>query len=822
MSDEPPARWAPRDPAAASASPGDDEPAHRERSGTAPGKKRRTKRPKRTGWRRALPDLADGARRRSCVVVLLLVGGFVAGYQLVDIPRRQRRRRPRRPTSTSTPTAPSSPATARSTARTSRSPRSPRTVQHAVLAAEDRDFYSESAVDPKAMVRAGWNTVTGKGKQSGSTITQQYVKNYYLGQEQTVTRKVKEFFIAIKLDREETKDEILEGYLNTSYFGRNAYGIQAAAQAYYGKDVERAHHRPGRLPRRPAQRPQRVRRRRPPREQGRGPGPLELRPRRHGQGGLARPRRTRDDLKFPVPERGQAPPPACPASAATSSRPSRSTSPSNKIIDEKTLRRRRLPHHHHPRQARSRTPSSRPSTTSVMDKLDKKDRKVDTLRPRRRRLHRPGDRQGRRDVRRHRLHQAVRQQRHPPRLPGRLHLQAVRLHLRRRRTTPPPRTAARITPNTVYDGTNKRPVAGLAAAPPVRPRERGRRRLRPHHRPHRHRQVRQLGLRADGRGRRPRQGQADRRSTSASPRTPPTCTASPSIALGPATASVLDMAEAYATLANHGRHGPYTLVEKITKDGARRSSCPTGRPSRPSAARPPTPPPPSCRASSTGGTGTAAQAAGRPAAGKTGTAEEDKAAWFAGLHPRPRHRRRRDGPGPRHRRPEARCTGPWAWPAINGGGAPAEIWAAVHRGRPAGHPPPRSSTSGLPARRRRAAAARRRAGTDTSDGPDTPDDTDSSEHRPPSDPGRPPATPAAPTTAAPPGRRRRRTGHHRRRPTAATDGGERPATTGDGGPAPATGTDGGTDGDDGDSGRRYGEPRRRPIEGVRGARDRRD
>jgi membrane peptidoglycan carboxypeptidase len=106
-----------------------------------------------------------------------------------------------------------------------------------VLAAEDRDFYTESAIDPKAMVRAAWNTATGKGRQSGSTITQQYVKNYYLAQEQTVTRKVKEFFISIKLDREKSKDEILEGYLNTSYFGRNAYGIQAAAQAYYGKDA---------------------------------------------------------------------------------------------------------------------------------------------------------------------------------------------------------------------------------------------------------------------------------------------------------------------------------------------------------------------------------------------------------------------------------------------------------------------------------------------------------------------------------------------------------------------------------------------------------
>ncbi|WP_405582037.1 transglycosylase domain-containing protein [Streptomyces sp. NBC_01190] len=112
-----------------------------------------------------------------------------------------------------------------------------KTAQYAVLSAEDRNFYHESAVSPKSMVRAAWNTATGKGRQSGSTITQQYVKNYYLNQNQTASRKVKEFFIAIKLDRNESKSQILEGYLNTSYYGRNAYGIQAAAQAYFGKDA---------------------------------------------------------------------------------------------------------------------------------------------------------------------------------------------------------------------------------------------------------------------------------------------------------------------------------------------------------------------------------------------------------------------------------------------------------------------------------------------------------------------------------------------------------------------------------------------------------
>ena len=107
-------------------------------------------------------------------------------------------------------------------------------MQHAAVSAEDRTFYTNRGVSITGIVRAGWYTVTGKGLQGGSTITQQYVKNYYLTQEQNLVRKAKEFFIALKVDQTESKDTIMAGYLNTSYFGRNAYGIQAAAQAYYG------------------------------------------------------------------------------------------------------------------------------------------------------------------------------------------------------------------------------------------------------------------------------------------------------------------------------------------------------------------------------------------------------------------------------------------------------------------------------------------------------------------------------------------------------------------------------------------------------------
>ncbi|WP_306334308.1 transglycosylase domain-containing protein [Streptomyces sp. KL118A] len=105
---------------------------------------------------------------------------------------------------------------------------------HAVIAAENETFYDDSGVSPKGLARAAVNMARGRETQGGSTITQQYVKNTYLSQDQTVTRKVKEFVIALKVDRKKSKDEILKGYLNTSWFGRGANGIEAAAHAYYG------------------------------------------------------------------------------------------------------------------------------------------------------------------------------------------------------------------------------------------------------------------------------------------------------------------------------------------------------------------------------------------------------------------------------------------------------------------------------------------------------------------------------------------------------------------------------------------------------------
>ena len=114
----------------------------------------------------------------------------------------------------------------------------PEVLRDAVLATEDRNFYAHSGVDPIGITRALWNDIRGSGPlQGGSTITQQYVKNSYLTRERTLTRKVKEAIISLKVERKFNKDEILERYLNTIYFGRGAYGVQAASKAYFGKEL---------------------------------------------------------------------------------------------------------------------------------------------------------------------------------------------------------------------------------------------------------------------------------------------------------------------------------------------------------------------------------------------------------------------------------------------------------------------------------------------------------------------------------------------------------------------------------------------------------
>ncbi|MEU7555996.1 transglycosylase domain-containing protein [Streptomyces sp. NPDC044571] len=114
----------------------------------------------------------------------------------------------------------------------------PKSMRNAVIAAENESFETDKGVDPMGIARAVWNMAKGGSTQGGSTITQQYVKNTYLDSDQTLKRKVTELFISIKLGVYEEKDTILAGYLNTAYYGRDAYGIQAAARAYFGKDCK--------------------------------------------------------------------------------------------------------------------------------------------------------------------------------------------------------------------------------------------------------------------------------------------------------------------------------------------------------------------------------------------------------------------------------------------------------------------------------------------------------------------------------------------------------------------------------------------------------
>jgi len=114
----------------------------------------------------------------------------------------------------------------------------PLLTQRAVLAAEDRQFYEHDGFSIRGIARALYTNLTGaSGAGGGSTITQQYAKNAYLTQERSLTRKYKELILSIKLETIVNKDKILSDYLNTIYFGRGAYGIETAANQYFGKSV---------------------------------------------------------------------------------------------------------------------------------------------------------------------------------------------------------------------------------------------------------------------------------------------------------------------------------------------------------------------------------------------------------------------------------------------------------------------------------------------------------------------------------------------------------------------------------------------------------
>lgn len=116
----------------------------------------------------------------------------------------------------------------------------PETLKLAILATEDRRFYDHNGVDIRGLARATLNLVTSGSKAQGaSTITMQVARNFFLTRKKTFGRKLNEVLLAIKIEKELPKDKILELYLNKIYFGKRAYGVQAAAQVYYGTTVDK-------------------------------------------------------------------------------------------------------------------------------------------------------------------------------------------------------------------------------------------------------------------------------------------------------------------------------------------------------------------------------------------------------------------------------------------------------------------------------------------------------------------------------------------------------------------------------------------------------
>ncbi|WP_406177108.1 transglycosylase domain-containing protein [Streptomyces canus] len=642
--------WAPTDPQAAE----------------QPGGKKQAKRPRRTGWRRLIPTWRM-VLSTFVLGLIVLAGLFFLGYSMVKIP----------------------PANALATkqsnvylyadgsqlARDGEVNREnvslaqiSKDAQHAVLAAEDRDFYSESAIDPKAMLRAGWNTATGKGKQSGSTITQQYVKNYYLAQEQTVTRKAREFFISIKLDRTQSKDQILEGYLNTSYFGRNAYGIQAASQAYYGidaVDLDPAHAAYlAALVNAPSEYDVVAHPENKAAAEARWNYVLDGMVKK---GWLAQSERT--GLKFPMPKE-QTVSTGLSGQRGYIVQAIKDYLTTNKIVTAEQLEAGGY------RITTTLDKSKQDAfvkavNDQVMKKLDKKNNKVDNY-------VRAGGASvdpktgkvvamyGGVDYVKQYTNGATR---------GDFQVGSIFkpiVFAAAVQNDSETQDGQSITPNTYYDGTNKRPVVGWNGGTYAPENEDqgsyGEITVREATDKSVNSVYAQMAV--DVGSDKVKQTAVDL----GIPSDTPDLTASPSIALGVNTASVLDMAEAYATLANHGRHGTYTMINKITKDGADTVELPKQRSSQAVSRQAADTTTSILQSVVENGTATAAQAADRPAAGKTGTAEEDTAAWFAGYTPELATVVSVMGQDPVTAAHKS-LYGAMGLERVNGGGPPAEIWA---------------------------------------------------------------------------------------------------------------------------------------------------
>ncbi|MGK5529405.1 transglycosylase domain-containing protein, partial [Streptomyces sp. URMC 129] len=555
----------------------------------------------------------------------------------------------------------------------------PAAVRHAVLAAEDRGFYHDPAVDIPAMIRAGWNMLRGGERQSGSTITQQYVKNYYLDQRQTLTRKAKELFIAVKLGREVGKDEILEGYLNTSYFGRNAYGIQSAAQAYYGKDAADLTTAEGAYLAALLNSPNAFDVRANPQNTGLATARWEyVLDGMVSEGWLSEERRA--EMTFPQPRE------ITPSSSLSGER-GYLVEAVQQYLGEQGIDEQRLA-----------AGGFRITTTIEPDRQQALTEAVDEQ-----------------------LESALREDREPDAWvragatsvetdTGRVvamyggrdyTLQYVNNATRRdyqaASTFKPFVYAAalehgsethdgeRIGPDTEYDGGSGREVVGRDGEGTG---------WSPENEGDQDHGTLTVGEAMDksvnavfaqmGADVGPARVKETAVALGIPESTPGLDSAEDSIALGTATPSTLDLAEAYATLAAHGEHRPAVLVEKITRNGEEIDL----------------PEPESARAISREaadgttailrgvvreGTGTAAQSAGRPAAGKTGTAEQDRAAWFAGYTPELATVVAIFGQDPETGE-QRELYGAAGQERISGGGFPARIWGQYTAAALAGEP----------------------------------------------------------------------------------------------------------------------------------------
>nr|WP_246619828.1 transglycosylase domain-containing protein [Streptomyces corallincola] len=673
----PPASGNPSGPAGPSGptGPGGGGGGNGDGSGGGDGKK--PKKRKRTGWRRLLPTwrMLLGT---AVLGVLAVIGLFFVGYSMVQIPSANALAIKQGNVYLY--------ADGSQLARDGEINREivslaqmSKAAQHAVLAAEDRDFYTESAIDPKAMLRAGWNTATGKGKQSGSTITQQYVKNYYLAQEQTVTRKAKEFFISVKLDRTKSKNDILAGYLNTSYFGRNAYGIQAAAQAYYGVDATdldpaRAAYLAA-LVNAPSEYDVVAHPENKPAALARWNYVLDGMVKK---GWLAE--SERQGMKFPMPKEQTV------STGLSGQRGYLVEAVKDYLTEHKILTREELQRGGYrittTFDRNKQNAFEKAVNDQLISKLDKKNRKADTY------VRAGGASVDPRTGKVVAIYGGIDYVKQYTNGATRGDFQVGSTFkpfvftsaVQNSSTTQDGRP---ITPTTYYDGTSSRPVKGWSGGPyaPENEDEKSYGQITVS-------KATDLSVNSVYAQMAVDVGPAKVRKTAVDlgiPEDTKDLQPYPSIALGTANASVLDMAEAYATLANHGEHGTYTMIDKITKDGTDVIRLP-GRDTRQAVSREAADTTTSVlRSVVQSGTAIAAQAAGRPAAGKTGTAEEDTAAWFAGYTPDLATVVSVMGQDPVTAQHKSLYNA-LGVPRMNGGGPPTAIWAQYTRAALKGKP----------------------------------------------------------------------------------------------------------------------------------------